>query len=368
MYSQHTLYFIATSMLAGIGPMLAKQLIAYVGSAEQLFTEPISHLEKIPNIGPILAQEIRKNNALEKAEKEIAFLQKNNVQILTYTDVDYPQRLKNCDDSPLLFYYKGKVDFNHQKMISIVGTRSATEYGKQCCTELISSLKHHNPIIVSGLAFGIDICAHKQALQSGLQTIAVLGTPLTSISPTSHINAAREIVQQGCILSECHTQTAYDNALYVKRNRIIAGLADATIVVESMTKGGALITADFANQYNRDVCAFPGNIGNKYSQGCNMLIKQNKATLIESSKDLEQLLNWDISEKLKPHEIQKQLFIELSAEEQLLHDTLLQHKELTIDQISNLIQLPMSKTSSLLLTMEFNGLVKAFPGKRFSLV
>jgi DNA processing protein len=365
MYSQHTFYYIATSMLAGVGPVLAKQLISYVGSAEQLFKEPNKHLEKIPNIGPIIAKEIRQNNVLELAEKELQFIIKNKILVSKYTDNDYPHRLKNCEDSPLLFYYKGDVDFNNQKIISIVGTRNSTEYGHECCRNLITDLTHHNPIIVSGLAFGIDICAHKEALQKGLQTIGVLGTPLNTVTPITHIKYAKEIVKQGAIISECHTQTKYDNALYVKRNRIIAGLADATIVIESKTRGGALITAEFANQYNRDVCAFPGNIMNKYSQGCNMLIKQNKANLIENAQDLEKLLNWDIQEK--PKTIQKKLFIELNKEEQIIMNLLQEKEELTIDQISAMSNIVMSKTSSLLLQLEFNGLVRNFPGKKFKL-
>lgn len=364
MYPQHTVYFIATSMLAGIGPILAKQLISYIGSAEQIFKEPISHIKKIPNIGPVLAHEIKTNNVLPLAEKELLFAEKNKINILTYIDDAYPNRLKNCEDSPLLFYYKGDVNFNHSKIISIVGTRSATDYGRSCTKELIQSISHNNPIIVSGLALGIDVTAHKEALTHNLQTIAVLGPQLTNITPVSHVKIAKEIVKNGAVMTESHSQTLYDNALYVKRNRIIAGLSDATIIVESKTRGGALITTEFANQYNRDVCAFPGNIGNKYSQGCNMLIKQNKATLIESGEDLEKLLNWDVNSNQKKH-IQTALFRELHEDEKKIVDVLSNKTELSIDSIASIVNFPMSKTSSLLLQLEFDGIVKMLPGKRY---
>lgn len=369
MYSEQTLYYIAASMLPGIGPVLARQLIAYVGSVEQIFKESPKNLAKIPKIGETLAREIKQNNVMHQAEQEFAFVQKNNIKIALHTDENYPRRLKHCDDAPLLFFYKGNNNFNHQKIISIVGTRSATDYGKRCCKQLLADIRKHNPVIISGLALGIDICAHKEAMKNGLETIAILGTPLTTVTPTSHIKYAREIIEHnGTVISECHSQTIYDNALYVKRNRIIAGMSDITIVIESKIRGGALITAEYANQYNRDVAAFPGSIFGTYSQGCNMLIKQNKAHLIESALDLEKILNWDIDVKQSKSVVQKQLFVELEADEQTIYRLLQDTKELTIDQIATQSNIPMSKTSSILLQMEFKGLVQAFPGKRFSLV
>ncbi|MCQ2608338.1 MAG: DNA-processing protein DprA [Bacteroidales bacterium] len=363
MKPQELLYYVATSMLQSVGPITAKQLISYVGSPEQIFKEPTSKLSKIPNVGPAIVKEIREKNVLGMAEKELDFVQKNQLKVLTYTDDGYPYRMKNCEDSPLLFFYKGDVDFNASKFISIVGTRNATDYGRQCCKNLIADIKVHNPIIVSGLAFGIDICAHREALNAGLQTIAVLGTPLSQISPVSHVETARSITKQGCVLSEYNTQMKLDSKLFVRRNRIIAALSDATIVVESKEKGGALITADFANQYNRDVCAFPGNVGNKYSQGCNNLIRDNKAALIENGKDLEQLLNWDITEKIG--NVQRELFVQLSQDEQSVYDFLSDNPDSTIDTIAIQCNISMSKLSSLLLTMEFRGLVTCMPGKRF---
>ncbi|MCQ2959196.1 MAG: DNA-processing protein DprA [Bacteroidales bacterium] len=364
MKPQELLYFIATSMLQDIGPIKAKHLISYLGSPEQIFKDSTATLSKIPNVGQAIVQAIKEQDVLSLAEKELDYIIKNNINVLTYVDNDYPYRMKNCEDSPLLFFFKGDIDFNNGKFISIVGTRNATDYGKTCCRNLVKSISKHNPVIVSGLAFGIDICAHKEALANGLQTIAVLGTQLGQISPTSHIEIAKNISKQGCVLSEYHSQTKFDSKLFVRRNRIIAALSDATIVVESKTKGGALITADFANQYNRDVCAFPGNIGNRFSQGCNQLIKENKAALIESGEDLEKLLNWDIETKTNKN-AQKELFVNLSDEEQKIVSYLNTNPEAPIDKIAVMCEIPMSKLSSLLLSMEFKGLVCCLPGKCF---
>ena len=366
MYSEKTLYYIALSMIPGIGPLLARQLIAYVGSVEQIFKEKPQNLEKIPKIGETLAHEIAHAQTLKMAEYELQFAQKNNIAIVLYSNENYPQRLKNCDDAPLFFFSKGSVDFNAPKILSIVGTRNMSDYGKRLCKELVQQIASHNPVIVSGLAFGVDICAHKAALDAGLHTIAVLPTQFTQITPPQHINYLQEIVQQGAAITEIHTQQKYDPGLYVRRNRVIAGLSDATIVVESKKKGGALITAEFANQYNREVCTFPGNVGNKSSEGCNALIKQNKATLIENAADVEHLLNWDTNKKRKA--IQKQLFVELTNDEKQIIDLLTKNAKLPIDSIANEINVPMSKISSILLNLEFNGMVASLPGKQYMLV
>ena len=364
MKPQELVFYIATAMLQDIGPVKAKQLISYVGSPEQIFRESPSTLKKIPTIGEALAKAICEQHVMEQAEKELDYITKNNISVLTYVDEAYPHRMKNCEDSPLLFFYKGDIDFNRSKFISIVGTRNATDYGKRCCKNLIAEIKSYNPVIVSGLAFGIDVCAHKEALENGLDTIAVLGTQLGQISPTCHTDIAKAITQQGCVMTEYHSQTKFDSKLFVRRNRIIAALSDATIVVESKKKGGALITADFANQYNRDVCAYPGNVGNNYSEGCNALIKSNKAALIESGKDLEQLLNWDIESKTNKSP-QRELFVTLSDDEKRIVQYLEQNPDSLIDRIAIDCGIATSKLSSLLLTMEFTGLITCLPGKRF---
>ncbi|HPY82512.1 MAG: DNA-processing protein DprA [Bacteroidales bacterium] len=359
-----TRYLLATSMLAGIGPILARQLISYFGSAEAIFTESSKNIKKIPRIGTVLVEQLANNSALAQADEEIERCINENITICSYHDAHYPERLKNCEDAPLVFFYKGECDFNHQKIIAIVGTRNATEYGKSCCAEIIADLAPHNPIIVSGLAFGIDVCAHKSALKQNLQTIAVMGTSLQKIHPSSHLKIANNIMQQGCVLSEYHYNTKYENALFVRRNRIIAGLSDACVVIESKQKGGALFTADFAQQYNRDVFAVPGAIHTPYSAGCNTLIKNHKAALIESATDIIENLNWDIKEGTKIP-IQKQLFVELNPDETCLINILKNHTTLSIDELAIESSFSMNKTSSVLLSLEFKGLVKCLPGKRF---
>jgi len=360
--SKSLLYNVALSMISGIGNITAKKLIAYFGSVEEIFTAKKKDLTKIQGIGDILAKEIIKSNALKLAEKELKFTEKHHIDILFFLDKNYPERLKNCDDAPIILYFKGKSELKSKKIISIVGTRKATHYGKDNCNELIKSLKEngHAPLIVSGLAYGIDICAHKAALQNNLATIAVLGHGLHTIYPAAHKKFAKEIYENGGLLTEFPSNSKLDPANFVRRNRIIAGMADATIVVESANKGGSLITADLANSYNRDVFAFPGRTGDKYSAGCNWLIKTNRAALIENIKDLEYILGWQTEIK---QPIQKQLFIELNNDEKIIMDVLNNSEELSIDIITIKTGMPMSKVSALLLNLEFSGLIKSLPGK-----
>ncbi|MBN1251770.1 MAG: DNA-processing protein DprA, partial [Bacteroidales bacterium] len=302
-------YKIALGMISGIGNMNAKKLIAYIGSVEGIFKEKRQNLEKIPGIGTKLSLEISNSNALNEAEQEISFINKNNIEAIFFTEKTYPERLKHCEDSPIIIYKKGKFDLNKTKILSIVGTRNASQYGKDNCNKLITDLfeSGHNPLIVSGLAYGVDICAHKAAIKNNLATVAVLGHGLDIIYPAAHKNYAKEILQNGALLSEFSSNSKLDPSNFVKRNRIIAGMSDATIVVESAKKGGSLITAELANSYNRDVFAFPGRINDKFSEGCNLLIKTNRAALIESYKDIEYILGWEKKDKKA---VQGKLFIE----------------------------------------------------------
>ncbi|MDA3882602.1 MAG: DNA-processing protein DprA [Bacteroidales bacterium] len=363
--SQHTSrYLLALNMLEGIGPIMAKQLVTYFGSAEAVFNESPQNLQKINGIGGVLTRAIRHNNALRKADEELELADKKNIKICAYTDAFYPERLRNCEDSPLIFFYSGNVDFNSQKIISIVGTRNATEYGRKVCEDIIAGLASYKPIIISGLAFGIDVCAHKNALQNGLETIAVLGSPMQRIHPSGHFAIAEQIREHGAVLSEYHSKTVFEKSLFVRRNRIIAGMSDASIIIESKKRGGALLTADFAQQYNRDVFAIPGSVGQSYSEGCNMLIKTNKAALIESANDVVKNLNWDI----QPNQhVQKRMFVELTDDEQTIHTILTSETEMTVDVIALRSTFPMSKVSSLLLSLEFKGVVQTLPGKRYRL-
>ena len=360
-------YKIGIGLIPGIGDILAKKLISYCGGVEAVFSEKKGALMKIPNVGETLAASITGQDVLRKAEKEVDYIVKHHIKYSFYLDDDYPARLKNCTDSPVIFFYKGDVDFGHPKIMSIVGTRQVTQYGKDICNKLVDELcqRNHHPIIVSGLAYGVDICAHKAALRNGLPTIAVLGHGLAQIYPAAHTATAREIVGKGALLTEFLSDSGIDRNNFVRRNRLIAGLSDMTIVVESYIRGGALITADIANSYNRDVFAFPGRLTDAASAGCNWLIKTNKANLLQSVADIEYLMGWDN----KPKEpVQRELFPELSPEEETILRILKETGECPIDNLGFTLQMPVSKVSILLLNLELAGLVHSLPGKVYKAV
>ncbi len=363
-------YKIGIELIPKVGSISAKRLIAYCGGVEAVFKQNKKSLMKVPGIGEVVAKEIVNQNILGRAEKEIEFIIKYGIRTYFYLDPDYPERLRQCEDGPVIFYLKGNKDINlnDSKFISIVGTRSATDYGKQVCDDIVTSLaeKGHNPVIVSGLAYGVDITAHKAAIKNNLATIAVLGHGLDTIYPVIHRNVAKEIVELGALITDFTSKTKFDRNNFIKRNRIIAGLSDATIVVESGLEGGALITADIATSYNREVFAVPGNIGLKYSRGCNQLIKSNKAALIESADDIAFLLGWETTKKSKMPR-QTKLFPQLSPEEQVIFDYLKKTGQDTLDIISINTKMPVAKVSSILLNLEFAGVVKCKPGKVFTL-
>ncbi len=363
------IYKIAVGMIPGIGCITAKKLIAYTGSIEGIFREKKSKLLKIPGIGDVLANEIVNNSVLGQAEKELAFIEQYGIKPYFYLDEVYPERLKHCQDSPLILYVKGNVDLNTKKIISIVGTRKATQSGKSFCEKIIKQLSelNHDPVIVSGLAFGIDITAHKAALKNNLPTIAVLGHGLKTIYPASHSKYAREIVEKGALVTEFTSDVKADRPLFVRRNRIIAGLADATLVIESGAEGGALITADIANSYNREVFAVPGRSEDAMSKGCNQLIKSNKAHLLDSVEDLEYILGWE-SSTTKSKTIQKELFVNLTDDEKFIMEIIRNNNELVIDLICHEANMPVSKVSPILLNLEFAGLVRSLPGKIYKIV
>lgn len=363
-------YKIALTMLPKVGNITAKRLLAYTGSAEAVFKEKILALTKIPGIGEINAKQIfyNKDLALEKADHEIKFIDKNNIKISFFLEDSYPKRLTYCDDAPILLYYKGVVNFNSEKILSIVGTRNATENGKQNTIKLIEDLISfgYKPIIISGLAYGIDSVAHKEALKHNLDTIAVLGHGLQMIYPKIHTKLSDQIQERGAIVTEYSSNDYIDKSNFACRNRIVAGMADATIIVESAAKGGSLITAHLANSYNRDVFAYPGRTTDKYSAGCNNLIKTNKAVLLEKAEDIEYVMNWERSNKKKA--IQRKLFQDFTDDEQKIINILKKEEEINIDIISNLLKYPVSKTSTVLLELEFKGVVQSMPGKMFKLI
>jgi DNA processing protein len=362
-------YKIGIGLIPKIGPVLTKRLIAYCGSAEGVFKEKKSRLSKIPGIGERLVDNILNAGNLETADQEVEFITKHNISALFYLDDHYPERLTHCEDAPVILYMKGNTDLNREKVISIVGTRNPTDYGRSLTRELVAQLAASYPdtLVVSGLAYGIDICAHKASLKNKLDTVGVLGHGLSLIYPATHRETAKEMIKNGALLTEFLHEAQPDAPNFVKRNRIVAGLADATLVVESGEKGGALITADIANSYNRDVFAFPGKVNDKFSVGCNRLIKTNRAALIEKLEDIEYLMGWQKS-SAKGRVVQKELFIALTDDEKRIIDLLKDSTGETIDHLALKADLPVSKISGLLLNLEFKGLVKCLPGRVYQLI
>ena len=314
---------IALGLIPRIGDINARKLVSHFGSVEAIFHEPYRNLIKIPGIGSGIAKYISDRSYLETAEKEAEYVTSKNIRTYFYLDNDYPFRLRQCDDSPVVFFFTGNCDLNSSKILSVVGTRNATTRGRELCDKIIGGLAAGHPdlIIVSGLAYGIDIAAHKAALANNLQTIGVLAHGLKTIYPSIHSSTAKSIVKHGGLLSDFVSDALPERNNFLKRNRIIAGLSDATLVVESGIKGGALITADIANSYNRDVFAVPGRPEDQWSAGCNSLIKNNKAALTECSDDIEYFLDWK-PEKAKPP-VQRTLFTDLDDNEKLIYELIM---------------------------------------------
>lgn len=360
-------YQIAVTLLDGIGAIGAKKLIAYCGGAEAVFKEKKEALLKIPNIGKKAANTISKSTVFTEAEEEIKYILKNNITPHFYLNKSYPQRLLHCEDGPIVLYTKGNMDLNAQKVVSIVGTRKATVKGKAFTEKLVEELTVHDPLILSGLAYGIDICAHKAALKNNLSTIGVLACGLDEIYPKAHFSTAEKMMHKGGLISDYKSGTKLFPTQFAERNRIVAGMADVIVVIESSEKGGSLITADLGNGYNRDVFAVPGRPDDSQSVGCNRLIKQNKAALIESAKDIEYIMGWEKSSS-NPTNSQVSLFVEFSAEEQIIFDELKDGQPKALDDISLSAKMPMSKATSTLLSLEFKSVIRSLPGKMYQRV
>lgn len=363
-------YQIGLTMLDGIGDVLAKNLVAYCGSAKEVFQTKKAHLEKIPGIGVNLAKSISESKfVLDRAEKEIRFIEKNDITPLFFTDNDYPYRLKNCYDSPVLLYYKGNANLNAEKIVSIVGTRTPSGYGKSVTEKFVQELSSLGCLVVSGLAYGIDITAHKASLDNNIPNVGVVAHGLDRIYPAAHKTIAERMVLNGGVLTDFMSETNPDKENFPKRNRIVAGICDALVVVESKRGGGSLITATIANTYSKDVFAFPGKAGDSLSEGCNGLIKTNKASLIEGVADLKYIMNWQEGKSLTKKEVlQIPLLINLSEEEQAIVSAFDGKKQLHIDEISYSTNFPISKTSTHLLQLEFSNIVKSLPGKMYELI
>ncbi len=363
------LYQIGLTLIPNVGDVSAKTLVAYCGSAEAVFREKKSKLEKIPDIGPVTASSIVHQKILARAEEELKFIEKQKVQALFFLDPLYPRRLLNCADSPILLYYKGKADLNAEKILAVVGTRNASEYGIKICEKIIEGLSTHGVLILSGMAYGIDITAHKAAMKEKIPTVGVLAHGLDQLYPKLHSNQAQKMMESGGLITEYMSGTSPEKENFPTRNRIVAGMCDALLVVESGARGGSLITAEIGLSYNRDVFAIPGRAGDMYSKGCNALIRTNKAGLVESAEDILFNMTWDLDEKPKAKKaIQREMFLELSSDEQLIVDALVEGEKIGIDALCTQVGISMGKASSVLLKLEFSGIVRSLPGKRYELV
>ncbi|HOZ29859.1 MAG TPA: DNA-processing protein DprA [Bacteroidales bacterium] len=365
------LYSLAVSFLSGVGDINAKKLISRFGSAEAIFKSSLSELKKVSGIGDLISIRLFNSfaSAIQQAEEELLYIYANDIEFVTYTDAEYPSRLRECDDAPMVIYYKGKADFNSPKIISIVGTRNATKYGTDFCTKLIEAIasKYPETIIVSGLAYGIDISAHREALKNNLKTWAVMGHSLETVYPAKHKRIAQKMIDTGsAIISDFPHGSKTETSNFVKRNRIVAGLCDALVIVESGVKGGSMITANIANHYNKDVFALPGSVNSIYSEGCNRLIKTNRANLVESLEDIEYIMNWS-SKSNNIVQQNLQLLEGLTENEKIIVDVLKNYEYLDIDNILRQSNLNSDALSLCLLELEFKNIVRALPGKIFTL-
>ncbi len=360
-------YQIALLEIEKVGVTVARKLIDHFGSAKAIFLEASEKdLKELGTVGKSIIANRNDASILSFADAQIKFAENQNTTIISYYDKHFPNRLKHINDAPLILYQKGHCDLNHQRMVAIVGTRQATDYGRAFCESLIDELKSYDAYVVSGLAFGIDYCAHQNAVQKGIHNIAVMAHGLDRVYPSEHRKMASEIIQKGALLTEYPINTNPDRENFPQRNRIVAGMVDAVVVIESAIKGGSMITAKLGNDYNRDVFALPGKYTDEQSLGCNHLIKTNQAHLIESSKDIGYILGWEKTKNQKEKVIQKQLFVDLNPQEEILVE-LLRDADKSIDEIAISSAMPISQVSTQLLMLEFKGIVKQLPGKRYQL-
>lgn len=366
MSEQDLFYLLALQSVEGVGDIIAKRLLLQCGTAENIFKTKPSQLSLIEGVGSVLLKNIREKSIFEKAQKELDFIESNGINVTFFDEKNYPERLKHCIDAPVLLFSSGNIDLENKKVISIVGTRQITSYGIEFCKKLIEDLSPLDPVIVSGFAYGVDIVAHQLAIENNLQTVGVVAHGLNQIYPKSHKKYVAQVEQNGGFMTEFWSSSNPDKENFVRRNRIVAGISEATIVIESADRGGSLITANMANDYNRDVFAVPGRTTDKYSQGCNNLIKAQKANVLTNAADLIYILNWDVKNEPKP--VQKQLFVELDPDEQKIYDYLLKAGKELMDIIALRCDFPIYKISGLLLNMELKGVIRPLPGKLFEAI
>lgn len=366
--SPELLYQLALTEVPNIGCVHAKILAQEFGSAEKIFKAKQQQLEKIEGIGEVRAKAIKSFSDFSKAEEEIKFIEKYNIRPLFLSDKNYPQRLLNCYDSPTLLYYKGEADLNASKIVAIIGTRSHTEYGKQQTEKLVKELSSQNVLVVSGMAFGIDAIAHKASVKNNLSTIGVLAHGLDQMYPPEHSNLAKEMIKHGGgLLTEFRSKTKPDKHNFPTRNRIVAGMSDVVIVIESGEKGGSIITAELANGYNKDVFALPGKVTDHKSAGCNFLIRNNKAMLLTDAEELIEVMGWEEKVRKSGVRSQKELFIELSKDEKIIVDILKEKETVQIDELNLKSGLSSSSVAAAILNLELQGVVATLPGKLYRL-
>jgi len=359
-------YRIALTLLNGIGPVKARKIISLYENATAFFEELRNGNFKSKKIKQLSFDSAALNNALHQAEREINFLEKSGGRMLNFTDKDYPYRLKNCDDSPAILFTKGTMNFNKQRFVAIVGTRKATSYGLDQTEKIIAQLSENGCSLVSGLAYGIDAAAHQAALKTNIQNIGVVAHGLDMLYPALHKPFAEKMKLNGGIVTDYLSGTLPNRENFPSRNRIIAGLCDAVIIVEAASKGGALITAEIASSYDREVFAIPGRLGDKYSEGCNILIRNNKAAILSKPEDLSWYMRWDQeTEQIK--NTQLMLFSDLSDDEEILFNLMRESKIAELDSLAFQSGFSINKTVAMLLELEFKGLLKSLPGKRYQL-
>lgn len=358
------LYPVALTFVPKVGPVTARQLVSYCGSPRSVFESKKKELLAIPGIGHQIVEGVLQKTALVQAERELEYLEKTGIRAFCYLDREYPERLKPLNDSPVVLYYQGTANLNALRTVAIVGTRKPSPYGVSVCEEIIESLVAYEVTVISGLAFGIDITAHKKCLDLGLPTIGVLGHGLGMIYPAQHRSVAQKMTRNGGLLSEFSSQVQPERVHFPLRNRIIAGLCDALVVVETAEKGGSVISAFYANEYNRDVFAVPGRIRDPAAKGCNALIKTNRAALLEEAADIAYLLRWE-DNTTRPT-FQRELFADLTEEEELIVTLLRENPECGIDALTYQSRMSGSALAAVLLNLEFKGIVKALPGKRYA--
>jgi DNA processing protein len=365
-------YYVALSMIPLVGGVIARQLINHCGSAEAVFSDSFRHLKHIPGIGPKIKQQLsQRHRLLDEAQREVKRCASQGIQVITLADSQYPERLRHIYDAPIVLFYRGSASLGHAKIIGVVGTRQATDYGRRVTEDLIASLASHKVLIVSGLAYGIDITAHRAALRAGLPTVGVMASGLDIIYPAVHRHDAQQITEQGGLLTESPLGTKPDGPRFPARNRIIAGLSDAVVVVEAAEKGGALITARLANDYDREVFAVPGSLHQKYARGCHRLIKEHQARQLTDSEDIVKILNWDLpiseADQARRHPRQEAL-MELSDEERVIVGMLAEQPSgMVTDDISRQSRITVSQLASVLLGLEFKQIVRALPGRKYRL-